>query len=391
MDTLFLEYLDAEAASLFLLENRDSEIVCRVSVGASDITGLRLKYGQGIVGQSIVGQSIAEQASLMVRDVRDDPRFNRSIDKNTGFTTRSILCAPVTVNDLLLGAVEVINKRGSDGLFEERDRQALRALAASAAMAIRNTTLTRSLVEQQRVQREIELVAELQQSLLPARRPPPFPVHGVNLPARTVSGDFYDHFELPDGRIVFDLGDVAGKGIQAALLMAKASSLVRCLGKTVHDPGKLLGIVNSEICETSARGMFVTMVVGIYDPATGRIILANAGHEPPLLMSPDGAVKNFPAEAPPVGISPDLFEDGRFPEVELDLGDGSLYIFTDGMTEGRTDSDTPLGIEGVKALLGEFSDLPVEERLDVFAGKFVAHDGALHDDLTILVVEKQAQ
>ena len=74
MDTLFLEYLDAEAASLFLLENRDSEIVCRVSVGASDITGLRLKYGQGIVGQSI-----AEQASLMVRDVRDDPRFNRAM------------------------------------------------------------------------------------------------------------------------------------------------------------------------------------------------------------------------------------------------------------------------------------------------------------------------
>lgn len=381
-----LEYLDAEAASLFLLENRDTEIVCRVSVGASDITGMRLKYGQGIVGQSI-----AEQASLMVRDVRDDPRFNRAVDLQSGFTTRSILCAPVSVNDLLLGAVEVINKRSGDGLFEERDRQALRALAASAAMAIRNATLTRSLIEQQRVQREIELVAELQLSLLPRRRPPPFPVHGVNLPARTVSGDFFDHFELPDGRICFDLGDVAGKGIQAALLMAKASSLVRCLGKTIHDPGTLLGLVNREICETAARGMFVTLVVGIYDPNTGRVRLANAGHEPPLLMSSTGTFENFPAQAPPVGISPDLFDDDRFPEVEFDLGDGSLYIFTDGMTEGHTNGETQLGIDGVKSLLCEFRDLSVEERLDVLASKFVSNDGGLHDDLTILLVEKQNQ
>jgi sigma-B regulation protein RsbU (phosphoserine phosphatase) len=381
-----MDYLDAEAASLFLLEDRDTEIVCRVSVGASDITGLRLKYGQGIVGQSI-----AEQASLMVRDVRDDPRFNRSVDSKTGFTTRSILCAPVSVNELHMGALEVINKRGGDGLFEERDRQALRALAASAAMAIRNATLAKSLIDQQRVQREIELVAELQLSLLPARQLPTFPVHGVNLPARTVSGDFYDFFELPDGRICFDLGDVAGKGIQAALLMAKASSLVRCLGKTIHDPGELLGLVNREICETAARGMFVTLVVGLYDPKTRKIRLSNAGHEPPLYMTNTGDFVSYPAEAPPVGISPDLFDDGRFPEVELDLADGSLYIFTDGMTEGRTDGETPVGIEGVKSLLREFKVLPIEERLDVLANKFLSLDGALHDDLTILVVEEQGE
>ncbi len=382
--TRIMDYLDAAAASIFLLENNDTEIVCRVSVGASDITGLRLKYGQGIVGQSI-----AEQASLMVRDVRSDPRFNRSVDEKTGFTTRSILCAPVSVNDLYLGAVEVINKRGGDGLFEESDRQALRALAASAAMAIRNATLTRSLIEQERVQRELELVAELQQSLLPKPQPAPFPVHGINMPARTVSGDFYDYFALPDGRIYFDLGDVAGKGVQAALLMAKASSLVRCLGKTVHDPGTLLGMVNREICETAARGMFVTMVVGLYDPATGRVRLSNAGHEPPLHLMPDGHFDNFAAEAPPVGVSADLFPEGKFPETEFELGDGSLYIFTDGMTEGRVTGVGQLGIDGVKSYLTDFADLPIEERLEVLANKFIEPGVPLHDDLTILVLEKR--
>jgi sigma-B regulation protein RsbU (phosphoserine phosphatase) len=381
--TRIMDNLQAEAASLFILENGDTEIVCRVSVGASDITGLRLKYGQGIVGQSI-----AEQASLMVRDVRADPRFNRSVDEKTGFTTRSILCAPMSVNELHLGAIEVINKRGGDGLFADRDRQALRVLAATAAMAIRNATLTKSLVEQQRAQRELELVAELQQSLLPARQPPPFPVHGVNLPARTVSGDFFDYFPLDDGRICFDLGDVAGKGIQAALLMAKASSLVRCLGKTIHEPGALLGRVNREICETAVRGGFVTMVVGVYDPASGSVRLANAGHEPPLHVSRCGEVRDFPAEAPPVGISTDLFADGRFPEVELILGDGSLYVFSDGVTEGRIDGGEPLGVEGLKALLRELADLSPAERIDVLANKFVQPGEPLHDDLTIIVIEE---
>ena len=378
-----MAYLDAEAASLFMLTNNDTEIVCRVCVGASDITGLRLKYGQGIVGESI-----AEEACLMVRDVRADPRFHRAVDEATGFITRSILCAPMTVKGLHLGAIEVLNKRGGDGLFDERDRQVLRALASSAAMAIRNATLTRSLVEQQRVQRELELVAELQQHLLPKRQPASFPVHGLNLPARTVSGDFYDFFPVGDGRISFTLGDVTGKGIQAALLMAKASSLARCLGKTIHRPGELLGVINREICDSATRGMFVTMVVGLYEPDTGKVTLANAGHEPPLLIYPDGSRRTFPAEAPPVGISPELFPDARFPEVEAQLGHGSLYVFSDGVTEGRIGGGEQLGADGLETLLRSLSGLPAAERLEVIASKFVHPDTPLHDDLTIMVIEE---
>ncbi len=93
----------------------------------------------------------------------------------------------------------------------------------------------------------------------------------MNLPARTVSGDFFDYFDLPDGRICFNLGDVSGKGINASLLMAKTSSLYRCLGKSIPDPGRLLQLINREIFETTTRGMFVTMVAGLYDPARGTV------------------------------------------------------------------------------------------------------------------------
>jgi sigma-B regulation protein RsbU (phosphoserine phosphatase) len=114
---------------------------------------------------------------------------------------------------------------------------------------------------------ELQLAREIQQSLLPKENTTRFPICGVNVSARHLSGDFYDYFVLPDGRIYFNLGDVSGKGMNAALLMAKTSSLFRCLGKKICNPGDLLAMINNEICETSVRGMFVTMIAGIYDPA----------------------------------------------------------------------------------------------------------------------------
>ncbi|MDP6953993.1 MAG: SpoIIE family protein phosphatase, partial [Alphaproteobacteria bacterium] len=141
-----------------------------------------------------------------------------------------------------------------------------------------------------------------------------------------------------------------------------------------------------EICETASRGMFVTLVVGIYDPADGSVILANAGHEPPLLVAPDGDVQEFPANAPPVGVSADLFADNRFPEVTFNLDGGSLYVFTDGVTEGTIDDGKPLGSDGVRALLQELSSLPAAEPVDEIAARFTRSDKPLHDDLTLLVV-----
>ena len=175
-------------------------------------------------------------------------------------------------------------------------------LASSAALAIANARMAESLVEHERVRRELELAAEIQRTLLPAPRPEPFPVCGVNIPARTVSGDFFDILPLEGSRIAFCLGDVSGKGMNAALLMAKTASLYRCLAKTTESPGALLAALDREICETATRGMFVTMVAGIYDPARGEVTLANAGHEPALLHGLDGAFDPLPAEAPPLGI-----------------------------------------------------------------------------------------
>ena len=278
------DHVGAEAGSLFMLEAAGKTLRCHASVGPTDIVGLTIAADQGIAGRA-VQRNIGE----IVRDVSRDPQFNRSVDQKTGFTTRSILCAPLSVKDERIGAIQLINKRGGDGLFDGDDLNLLAVLASSAALAILNARMAAKLVEQERVRRELELAAEIQRSLLPEAEADDFPVHGINRPARTVSGDFFDFFPLADGRICFALGDVSGKGMNAALLMAKAASLFRCLGKTIHQPGRLLAQINAEIAETATLGMFITMVVGIYDPRTGIARFSNAGHEPLQLYAPDGS------------------------------------------------------------------------------------------------------
>jgi sigma-B regulation protein RsbU (phosphoserine phosphatase) len=369
-------HVQADGGALFLLDEATGTLRCHACVGASEITGLTLKADEGIVGRCVQGN-----CGEIVRNVANDPNFFADADASSGFTTRSILCAPMSVKEKRIGAIELVNKRGGDGLFVDADLQFLKILSSSAALAIVNARMAQALVDQERVRRELELAAEIQRSLLPVPQPPPFPVQGVNVPAREVSGDFYDFFALEDGRICFIVGDVSGKGMNAALLMAKTAALFRCLGKTIHEPGALFAVINDEICETASRGMFATTAGGLYNPESGRVKLVNAGHEPPLHRQLDGSYVEYPAEAPPLGV----LLGGEFPEVEFDLAEGTLYIFTDGVTEGYIADGEALEVDGLKALLDATNVLPADRRL---ASVVAAIDRglALRDDVTLLAL-----
>lgn len=379
------EHLGAEGGSLWLLENDAAELVCHGCVGPTRIAGRRLPVSEGIIGRSV-----RENACQSVLDARADPHFAAQLDARSGFRTRSLLCAPMRVQDRTIGAIELVNKKGGNGQFAPGDIQVLQALAASAALAIENARLAASLIEHERVQRELQVAAEIQRSLLPAPRPPPFPVYGVNVPARTVSGDLFDILPLEGGAIAFCLGDVSGKGMNAALLMAKTASLYRCLAKSIDAPGRLLGVLNDEICETATRGMFVTMVAGVLEPRTGRARIANAGHEPPLLRSAAGAFESFPAEMPPLGITPGVSGGpsgaGSFPEVEASLDGGCLYVFSDGLTEACS-GGSPLGAEGVMHFIERHGDLPLAERVTAIVTGVGRLE--LRDDLTLLAVSAE--
>jgi serine phosphatase RsbU (regulator of sigma subunit) len=250
-----------------------------------------------------------------------------------------------------------------------------------------NWRLQRALAERDRLaaelHTELELAREIQQSLLPRPTRAALPIHGINVSARAVSGDFYDFFPVRDGRIFFNLADVSGKGMNAALLMAKTSSLFHCLGKDVHDPARLMALLNAELCESSVRGMFVTMVAGLLHPATGQVDLVNAGHPPALWMQASGAIVELPADAPPLGVLP----EATYQATSLVLDAGMLFMFSDGLSEccpeGGADA---LGIEGVKRVLTGLRHTAPERRLEQIVDLVSRADRPPRDDLTLLLI-----
>ena len=375
--TGIIQGINAEAGALFLLDEATGELVCHATVGPLDLRGARVMPGHGILGRCLRRNEIES-----IHAVRDDPELLGAIDEKNRLMVRSALCAPLAADGRPFGAIQVVNKRPR-GPFGQRDCYLLQTMANSAALAVANARMAEELVRQEVTQRELDLAAEIQRSLLPNAESNRLPVHGLNRPIRQVSGDFFDFFALPDGRIPFALGDVSGKGINAALLMAKAASLFRCLGKRSDDPATIMAIINREIHETSSRGMFVTMVAGTYDPSSGLVRFANAGHEPPLLRNRDRSYRTFPAEAPPLGIVPEM----EYWTQEVNLNGGEFYVFSDGLMEYHYHDDEELGVQGLIQLIEGLSELPLGERLDALLSELDNEGWEVRDDLTVLAID----
>lgn len=375
----------AEGAALFLLEggigDPRARLVCQASVGPVDLAGLALPARSGIAGRALE----SGQAQIVV-DALADPDFSPPASAGGAYAVRSVLCAPLNFKNQPLGVVELFNRRDG-GLFAETDLETLTALAALAALAISNARLAQERIDQERLKRELELAGAVQRQLLPGPQSAEAAVHGLSRPARGVSGDFYDILPLADGRVAFALADVSGKGMNAALLMVKAHTLFRSWGRRVSDPGRLLARIEAELCETLSFGMFVTMVVGVYDPRSHRLRFSNAGHEPPLLRDAQGIVRDYPASDPPLGVVCKL-ENRRYRETELDLAGGALYLYSDGATEGRLADGSLAGSEGVRKLIAEHAGEAADTRLESIAAHY--HE-ELRDDLTWLVIQDRSE
>jgi sigma-B regulation protein RsbU (phosphoserine phosphatase) len=363
------EHMGAEAAALFLVEG--DQVICRGSHGAVDIRGLALPRGRGIVGRTL-----RENRIQLVPDVQADPDFAGNLVG--GFIARSMVCAPLSTRDGPIGAMQLLNRIGG-GTFDEHDADFLRLLAGPTALALNNARLVGELLEQNRIKREFELARQMQRELQPARQRG-FPVHGVNLPAREVSGDFYDYFELPDGRIGFFIGDVSGKGMDAAMLMIRAHALLRLVGQDRPSPAAWLSRVNRELTGSVGRGLFVCVLAGTYDPCTSILHFASAGIPPALERHDDGRSCTHAAGGPPLGIIAEAaFEEARFP-----LAGGAFYAFTDGLTDIRDAQGAVIGLDGARRLIESVQALSPRARLRGLIGR-LRHQ-PLPDDTTLLMV-----
>jgi sigma-B regulation protein RsbU (phosphoserine phosphatase) len=374
----------AEAASIFLLEEESGNLRLEM-----DARGGGWVERPGIVvprGAGIAGWVFETGKAQLIPDAYAEARFFKEADKVTGFRTRSILCAPLIAGGRTIGVLQVLNP-AAKGAFDAVELEGLVAHANLAATAIGKLQALERERERERLERDLAVAAEIQSELL--ARAIPQTLSGVvfaahNVPAAWVGGDFYGVFPRGDGDVDFVIGDVSGKGMPAALLMAQTLSALPFVFQAAGGPAEALGMLNRTFSEGMVRGMFITVLAGRMRPSRREVMLASAGHPAPVVVDAIGVAGEFGIPVGlPVGITPQV--DYPNSAVRLDVG-GRVVCFTDGLAESRAAAS---GCHFQDRMLSEISGPPdtcvgMMRRVVEAEGR---HRGgmALRDDLTVLV------
>jgi len=284
-----------------------------------------------------------------------------------------------------------LGPRRSERGYSSEDKRMLTALAGYAAPAMRVGQLVRQQEAEarnrERLDQELKIAQIIQQQFLPASLPdlPGWHVAAFYRPARTVGGDFYDFIPLPDGRVMCVVGDVTDKGIPAALVMASTHALLRAAAPQLLSPGAVLAQVNELLCADIPAHMFVTCLCMVLDPASGKVVFANAGHDVPYVRTEHG-IAELRARGMPLGLMPGMaYEEQSF---EFRPGDCAL-LHSDGLAEAHAPDREMFGFPRVSALVGK--GLSGEPLIDLCLTELHAFTGADYvqeDDITLVSLER---
>ena len=212
-----------------------------------------------------------------------------------------------------------------------------------------------------RVSSEIKLAMNVQKRLMPNRDLSNYPIYGLNIPAREISGDFYD-FYLHDDQLYFTLSDVSGKGVNAGMVMAKAITLFKIFARQKFKPNEILLEMNNDLKETNPPGTFITSIVGSYNLKTDIVEISNAGHQPAILRKGDNFTE-FPSSSTPLAVIRQKYSD-VYKLSSFKLDEGRIYCFTDGFSECLDENNKEIGIDGVKELIKKHKNFSLKKELE---------------------------
>ncbi len=302
---------------------------------------------------------------------------------------RNILLIPVEVQQAEYAVLGLINKRR--GEFSLPDFKLAQALAEFAGVQIENALIFQSYLQQARLESEVEMARRVHKQLYPKNVPgiPGADLWAASRPAASVSGDFYDFIPRPEHALTFAVGDVAGKGMSAALLMAMARTVIRAnaICMTAPTPEELVTSSNSELYDDFTQvNMFATVFVGQYDPAGRGLMYANAGHSPVVYCPADGSPRLLEADGTALGITPQAFS--RNQHLSLQPND-VIVVGTDGINEAQNDSGEMFGYNDLLQLVSSLADQParaIAETLFQTVDEFSSGQ-AQQDDQTLVVLK----
>ena len=235
------------------------------------------------------------------------------------------------------------------------------------------------------LKKEREIAGEVQKKLFPKDYKNPKILYARNVPARDVSGDYYDYMQINDNEVYFTLADVSGKGIKAGILMANAAAVFRSLVKLEKPISTIAKYINNQVADSSYQGMFITAVIGKFNISNKEIEYINLGHEPIMLFNKDYKFEYLKSTLPPLGIMK-MDDDNFFQTHKVNIKDKNVMIYTDGVTEGYLENGAELQASGVEDLLKENKFYAPNEIINHLSKILTASKKPLRDDVTCMVI-----
>jgi phosphoserine phosphatase RsbU/P len=355
---------------------------------AGDRLVVQAYRGEGFrISTAVRDKVLQERVSLLVQDAQQDQEL-RGRESILIQNVHALMAVPLQTDECVLGLVYVDSPLFVRQ-FSSDDLDLLTVIANAAAMRIERERLVEVEQARQLLINELEQAAEIQRQFLPACAPR---VRGLDLaayiaPCRTVGGDYYDFLPYPDGKVALVVGDVAGKGIPAALLMVSLQARVQALVEDTSDPAEFVGRLNRSILSTCPRDRFISLFLCVVDPQNGDLVYCNAGHNPPLLARRGGEVKRLEEGGPVLGVLPRL--DYKKQYCHLEFGD-VIVLYSDGVTEAISPSAQMFGEEKLVRILQEKRHEPADLILKAVnqAVQDWIGEAPATDDITLMVARR---
>jgi sigma-B regulation protein RsbU (phosphoserine phosphatase) len=349
---------------------------------------VRAARGEGFkISSTVRDQVLSKKDSLLIRDAQLDQglKEHMSIVEQK---VRSMIAVPLQTNDRVIGLIYVDSPHHIRE-FTREDLNLLTVMANVAAIRIEHARLNEIEETERAMAKEMQQAALIQQRLLPATAPS---VEGLDIAAKAVAsrhvgGDYYDFIHFPDGRVAMMVGDVAGKGMPAALLMSSLQARVHVLIEDGDDLGDKLRRLNKSTCGNCPDNRFITFFLCVADPKTNQLAYASAGHNPPVVVRAGGGYDMLTGGGVILGIMP----KAAYEQSETQFGPGDiLVLFSDGVTEAPDPEDQEFGEERLAKLVASMRDRPAREIVEeIHKAVAVYTQGAPPaDDITVLVARR---
>lgn len=381
----------ADTGSLFLLNEQGRVTDSLLTRGEVD-PELRSALIGSVLDEGLAGWVRAHLRAGLIRDTLKDSRW-LSLPEEP-YSVRSALAVPIIRHKSLFGILTLMHP--DPGFFDRESKELVKLAASQMALAIEMAQLYIKSEELHRLrekalERDLQLAREVQKSFLPTQVPQVggYRFAALNQPAHEVGGDLYHFFKLPKNRLGIAIGDVSGKGIAAALFMARLGSDLQYYAPLCDDPAGLFLAVNEVLYERSKQGMFVTLIYAVLDIGTGELAVANAGHIPPVFIG--NTIDPIPdigeSVGPPLGIIPDaVYETQTF---RLSPGQGIL-LYTDGIIEAKNGEADLYGSRRLDRLVTRYpSDPDTLIRQITRSVAAFSHENGQSDDLTLVGILRE--